>query len=71
MKPSEKLIIKALKSLNNVSIILYSTKMKNVTIGLYDEHYNIDATELTMGEVVVKLKARITSLLGTGKEDKE
>ena len=71
MKPSEKLIIKALKSLNNVSIILYSTKMNNVTIGLYDMPYDIDTTELTMGEVVVKLKARITSLLGTGKEDKE
>ena len=71
MKPSEKLIIEALKSLNNVSIILFATKMKNVTIGLYDVHYDIDASELTMGEVVAKLKVRITSLMGTGKEDRE
>jgi len=71
MKPSERLIIEALKSLNNVGIILFATKMKNVTIGLYDVHYDIDATELTMGEVVAKLKVRITSLLGTDNEEEK
>ena len=63
MKPSEKLIIEALKSLNNVSSILFSTQTKNTRIGLYD--YREDADELTVGEVVSKLIVRIAFLLGT------
>jgi len=67
MKPSERLIIEALKSLNNVSIILFSTKTKNTRIGLYA--YHEDADELTLGEVVSKIIVRVAFLLGTDVEE--
>jgi len=67
MKPSEKLLIKALKNLNSVSIILFSTKTKNTRIGLYAYPEFVD--ELTLGEVVSKIIVRVASLLGTDDEE--
>ena len=69
MKPSEKLIIEALKSLNKVSGILFATRTKNARIGLYD--YHEDEDELTIGEVVSKIIVRLVFLLGTGEDGKK
>ena len=69
MKPSEKLLIKALKNLNSVGIILFATKTKNTKIGLYD--YHEDADELTLGEGVSRIIVRVVSLLGTEVEEKK
>ena len=62
--PSKKLTIEALQHLNVTSNLLYSTRISNWKTTMTDE----DDNYLTVGEVLMRLKARVVQGLGVPEE---